>query len=928
MAKKLTPMMKQYQKVKDQYPDAFLFYRIGDFYELFNDDAVKGAQILELTLTARNHSSKNPTPMCGVPHHAVEGYIDTLIDKGYKVAICDQMEDPKLAKGMVKRAVTRLITPGTRMDMKGEAAKDNHYLAAITSTGKKSPVYYLAYADLSTGELKTTTVGDRSALENELINLRVREVVTHDSLEPALAEGLGQRNVLISHQEEIRHGKEIKSLTNNLTDLAQKRTVALLVSYLLTTQKRSLDHLQQAVSYQLSGFMKVDHYAQTNLEIFTNMRSGKRQGTLVWLLDETKTAMGSRMLKRWLDRPLLDKSQIEARQDKVAELLDHYFERKNIQDQLVKVYDLERLAGRVAYGTVNGRDLIQLKTSLQQVPKIKYVLETLDSPAFADLVKRLDPLEEIADVIDRAIVDEPPISVTDGGLIRKGYNQQLDSYREAMTNGKEWIAKMQAEERQKTGISNLKVGYNHVFGYYIEVTKTNLDKVPEDRYDRKQTLVNAERFTTPELKEHESLILEAQEKSTNLEYDLFTKVRDKVKQQIARLQTLASALSELDVLQSFAVVSEEYHFVRPTMTTGHDLEIKDGRHPVVEKFLGHQQYVPNDVSMDDNTDILLITGPNMSGKSTYMRQLALTALMAQIGCFVPAKSAQMPIFDQIFTRIGAADDLISGESTFMVEMMETNNGLQHATDRSLILFDEIGRGTATYDGMALAQAIIEYLHNHLHAKTLFSTHYHELTALEDDLPRLHNVHVGATEKDGELVFLHKVEDGPADKSYGIHVAKLAGMPDSLLKRASQILKQLEESPQRAQAPHAASEANSGISIADYRSAINSTAESAAAAQQQADHDQMTSELSAAQKSAADSASSAAKSLAAADKVAESVSPADTKTPGQMELFNPAPLSGTSRRERQVLKQLRNLDLMSSTPMDVMNKLYKWQQKLK
>lgn len=537
--------------------------------------------------------------------------------------------------------------------------------------------------------------------------------------------------------------------------------------------------------------MKIDHRSKVNLELTTNLRSGKRQGTLAWLLDETKTAMGSRLLKQWLDRPLLDQAKIERRYDRVQELLDHYFERQNLQEELIKVYDLERLAGRVAYGSVNGRDLIQLKTSLEQVPKIKYILQTLDVPAFDDLEQALDPLEDVAGLIDRAIAPEPPISVTDGGVIRDGYNHQLDEYRGAMQNGKQWIADLQEQERRATGINNLKIGYNHVFGYYIEVTKANIDKLPADRYERKQTLVNAERFATPELKEKESLILGAQDKSTALEYELFVKVREAVKEQIDRLQKLAANLAALDVIQAFAKVAEDYHFVRPSLNHDHQLQIEDGRHPVVEKFMGHQEYVPNDVLMGGDTSILLITGPNMSGKSTYMRQLALTAVMAQMGCFVPAKRAQLPIFDQIFTRIGAADDLVSGESTFMVEMMEANNALQNATADSLILFDEIGRGTATYDGMALAQAIIEFVHNRVGAKTLFSTHYHELTALEGELDHLQNVHVGATEENGELVFLHKVTPGPADKSYGIHVAKLAGMPTPLLTRANQILTSLE-----------------------------------------------------------------------------------------------------------------------------------------
>lgn len=878
MAKKLTPMMAQYQQVKDQYPDAFLFYRLGDFYELFNDDAVKGAQILELTLTTRNHSAANPIPMCGVPHKAVDGYVDILIDKGYKVAICEQMEDPKKAKGMVKRAVTRLITPGTQMDQSGDAARNNNYLAALNQQGS---TFELAYADLATGELKTTTLKGKNAALNELINLQTKEIVTDDSLAAEIVQQLTKRNILLSKQSEILKNAEVSYLTQDLERSGEKQVVAQLVSYLLTTQKRSLDHLQKAISYQPSSYMKIDHYSKTNLELTTNMRSGKRQGTLVWLLDETKTAMGSRLLKRWLDRPLIDAEQIEQRQDKVQVLLDNYFERSNLQQELTQVYDLERLAGRVAYGSVNGRDLIQLKTSLLQVPKIKYILETLDAPVFDDLAAKLDPLSDIADLIERSIAEEPPISVTDGGVIKTGYNDQLDQYRDAMNNGKQWIAQLQAKEREATGISNLKIGYNHVFGYYIEVTKANLSKLPTERYERKQTLTNAERFSTPELKAKEALILGAQEKSTALEYDLFVGVRETVKQAINRLQSLAKALSELDVLQSFAVVSEDYHFVRPQMNQAHRLEIKNGRHPVVEKVMGYQKYVPNDVLMDPQTSILLITGPNMSGKSTYMRQLALTAVMAQMGCFVPADQANLPIFDQIFTRIGAADDLIAGESTFMVEMMEANNALQHATANSLILFDEIGRGTATYDGMALAQAIIEYVHDHVGAKTLFSTHYHELTDLEQTLKHLHNVHVGATEENGELVFLHKIEDGPADKSYGIHVAKLAGMPADLLKRAAQILNQLESQDE-----------------------IKLTAP--------------------AEKIAAPAALSSA-----AVPDADESTPLAAEPDGQLELFAPVPktVKSASGPEAKVISQLKNLNLMGMTPMEIMNQVYEWQTKL-
>ena len=860
---KATPMMEQYQKIKDQYPDAFLFYRLGDFYELFNEDAIKGSQILELTLTSRSKNADNPIPMCGVPHRAVDSYIDILIDKGYKVAICEQMEDPKLTKGMVKREVTRLVTPGTQMDLGGEQSRQNNYLTALI---ERNGHFDLAYTDLSTGELKTTSVDRWSMALNELVNLQTREVVVNELTEEYRQQLLRQ-NILLSQQKQMADQAEVTYLTQDVATSEQKQVVTLLASYLLTTQKRSLDHMQRAVSYQLDAYMKIDHHSKANLELMTNMRSGKRQGTLAWLMDETKTAMGSRLLKQWLERPLIDEQAIIERQDKVQVFLDHYFERQNLQTELTKVYDLERLAGRVAYGSVNGRDLIQLKASLQQVPKIRYILEEMDSPIFDQFVDRLDPLTDIADAIERAIKDEPPISVTDGDLIKDGYHRQLDDYRDAMQNGKQWIADLQAKERNLTGINNLKIGYNHVFGYYIEVTKANLDKLPEGRYERKQTLTNAERFSTPELKEREALILEAQEKSTALEYELFVALRDQVKAEIPRLQELAKNLSEIDVLQSFAVVSENYHFVRPTLNHDHDLEIIAGRHPVVEKFLGHQAYVPNDVLMDPETAILLITGPNMSGKSTYMRQLALIAVMTQVGCFVPAESARMPIFDQIFTRIGAADDLVSGESTFMVEMMEANRALSNATSNSLILFDEIGRGTATYDGMALAQSIIEYVHAHIGAKTLFSTHYHELTSLDHELTHLKNVHVGATEENGELVFLHKVTDGPADKSYGIHVAKLAGMPGDLLHRANEILSRLE-----GQAPEEA------IPLSEVESTSNVT------------------------------------------KVKEAT--------GQLALFDEPESKPVADQHEKLYQQIKSLNLMGMTPMEVMNQVYQWQQKLK
>ncbi|MCL0329964.1 DNA mismatch repair protein MutS [Apilactobacillus xinyiensis] len=865
---KLTPMMQQYQKIKDQYPDAFLFYRLGDFYEMFNEDAVKGSQLLELTLTSRSHKSKNPIPMCGVPHRAVQNYIDILIDKGYKVAICEQMEDPKSAKGMVKRAITQLVTPGTKTDSGADNAKNNNYLTALSYANGQ---YGFAYADLSTGELKVSILNNNSSVLNETLSLQTKEIVLGPKVPQSLIDLLKKVGILISYQHSIDVKSEMSYLLQDINNELEKDVLNRLLTYILNTQKRNLSHMQKVIEYQPAHFLKLDHNSQYNLEINKNIRTGKKSGTLLWLLDETKTAMGGRKLKRWLNRPLINKDDILKRQKFVEAFLDSYFERSQIREILTEVYDLERLAGKVSFGSVNGRDLIQLKSSLSQIPKLKYVIGELDSNIFGDFYNQIDPIDDVVDLIERSINDESPISVTEGNVIKSNYDNQLDKYRDAMTNGKHWLAELEQKERVATGINNLKIGFNRVFGYYIEVTKANLDKLPENKYERKQTLTNAERFSTPELKKTEALILEAQDKSKTLEYNLFTQIRDIVKDAIQRIQNLADLVSSLDVLQSFATVSEDYHFIKPKLNDEHDLKIIDGRHPVVEKVLGRQTYVPNSVIMDSTTNILLITGPNMSGKSTYMRQLALTVIMSQIGCFVPAKSALMPIFDQIFTRIGAADDLISGESTFMVEMKESNAAIENATPNSLILFDEIGRGTATYDGMALAQSIIEYVHDNLHAKTLFSTHYHELTALDKSLKNLQNVHVGATEKDGNLVFLHKVEKGAADKSYGIHVAKLAGLPDDLLNRASDILSHLESKDK----------------------SIDNTS----------------SDLSDNQKN-------------------------DVKVDldnYQLELFNQKSVTTNQQADKlkntDVIEEIKKADLMSLTPMDVMNLVYKWKQEI-
>jgi len=786
-----TPMIQQYLQVKADYQDAFLFFRLGDFYEMFFDDALKASVELEITLTSREGGGEERIPMCGVPYHSASQYIERLIEKGYKVAICEQTEEPKQAKGVVKREVVQLITPGTMMEGRGLSEKENNYIATFSIFEQES--FGFGYSDLTTGESKVTLLeGDTELLLNEIALSGAKEIVISATAPESMQNKIRERfGATLSFEEKEEISGSYQHLLNKLNDPKLSTTIARLFNYLYRTQNRSLDHLQIVAPYEIQQFMKIDYYSKRNLELTETIRSKGKKGSLLWLLDETKTAMGGRLLKQWIDRPLIQKKDIVRRQSLVEAFLTHYFERQEIREKLTEVYDLERLAGRVAFGNVNARDLIQLKRSLQQIPALKETISQLNHDEAERLAERLDPCEEIVDLLERAIVDNPPLSIKDGNLIRDGYHEELDKYRDASRNGKTWIAQLEKEEREKTGIKSLKVGYNRVFGYYIEVTRANLHLLQEGQYERKQTLTNAERFITPALKEKEALILQAEEKSVELEYDLFTEVREYVKEYIPRLQELAKTVSEIDVLQCFATVSEERHYVKPSFSNERVILLKDGRHPVVEKVMKAQEYVPNDCYMDGEREILLITGPNMSGKSTYMRQVALMAILAQIGCFVPASEATLPIFDQVFTRIGAADDLISGQSTFMVEMLEANNAISNATENSLILFDEIGRGTSTYDGMALAQAIIEYIHDHIGAKTLFSTHYHELTILENELKQLKNVHVSAVEQNGKVVFLHKIKEGAADKSYGIHVAQLANLPSSLIERANEILHNFE-----------------------------------------------------------------------------------------------------------------------------------------
>ncbi|WP_212031156.1 DNA mismatch repair protein MutS [Cytobacillus depressus] len=787
-----TPMIQQYLSVKADYMDAFLFFRLGDFYEMFFEDAIKASKELEITLTSREGGSEDRIPMCGIPYHSAPQYIEQLIERGYKVAICEQTEDPKQAKGVVRREVVQLITPGTMMEGKGLHEKENNYIASITDFDDGT--FGFAYSDLSTGETKVTMFSSGfDEVLNEVSLLGAKEMVIPSTFKEEWQQRMKERSIMAFSFEDDNTGKsEYHHLLEDINQDKFCETISRLFNYLYRTQKRSLDHLQKVSTYQTHHYMKIDYFSKRNLELTETIRSKGKKGSLLWLLDETQTAMGGRLLKQWVDRPLVNEQEIIDRQSLVETLITAYFEREELREKLKEVYDLERLAGRVAFGNVNARDLIQLKRSLMQIPYIKDLLTKLSSEEAMTLSDRLDTCGEIVDLLDSAVIENPPLSIKDGNIIKDGYHTELDQFRDATRNGKTWIAQLEKQEREKTGIKSLKIGYNRVFGYYIEVTKANLHLLRDGQYERKQTLTNAERFITPDLKEKEALILQAEEKSIELEYELFTTLREHVKEFIPRLQALAKSISELDVLQCFATVSEARHYVKPTFSKERKMVIKDGRHPVVEKVMNAQEYVPNDCFMDVDREMFLITGPNMSGKSTYMRQIALTAILAQIGCYVPASEADLPIFDQVFTRIGAADDLISGQSTFMVEMLEAKNAIVHATQNSLILFDEIGRGTSTYDGMALAQAMIEYIHNRIGAKTLFSTHYHELTVLEESLLKLKNIHVSAIEQNGKVVFLHKIKEGAADKSYGIHVAELAELPEELISRANEILTSFEQ----------------------------------------------------------------------------------------------------------------------------------------
>lgn len=785
-------MIQQYLEIKKDYSDFIVFFRIGDFYEMFFDDAVTGSRELEIVLTGKDAGQKERVPMCGIPYHAVNVYLEKLVEKGYKVAIVEQTEDPALAKGLVRRDVIKLVTPGTIVEEGALDEKANNYIVSLAESREK---YFLAYSDLTTGQnCIVTTPRDPDLLLNEIWNLNAREIVIGPKFgQKVLRSALQDRSLTLTVADSCEVPAFCRTLVSEIYDKESLEAFGRLMGYLVSTQKRELVHLQKVQVFESSSYLRIDHNSKRNLELVETYRWGSRKGSLFWLLDQCKTAMGSRHLKQSILRPSVDRNKIESRFSLLEAFNENFIVREEVKEMLKEVYDLERIIGRVSFGNANARDLVNLARSLRVMPSVKARLLSLGNAYAADLVGNLDPLEGLAAMIRDAFVEDPPLSVKEGGLIRPGYNADLDRLKNAATHGKSWLAEFEAAERERTGIKKLRIGYNRVFGYYIEVTKGQLDLVlPEFGYERKQTLTGAERFVTPELKEKESLILGSEEDAVKMEYDLFVEVRDACREKTAPMQELARAVAEIDMMLAFAKVASENRYVRPQIVEERAIEIIGGRHPVVEKVLENEKFVENDVIMPEKTNILLITGPNMSGKSTYMRQLALTIILMQIGCFVPCQAARLPLFDQIFTRIGASDDLSGGKSTFMVEMLEVGYAVENATEKSLILFDEIGRGTATYDGMALAQSIIEYCHAKIHCKILFSTHYHELTYLEDELKALHNVHVLAKEEKGNIVFLHKVQDGPTDRSYGIHVAKLASLPAPLIRRAGEILGELEK----------------------------------------------------------------------------------------------------------------------------------------
>lgn len=805
MTGELTPMMKQYMQTKEEYKDCILFYRLGDFYEMFFDDALTASKELEITLTGKNCGLEERAPMCGIPYHAVDSYLNRLVSKGYKVAICEQVEDPKTAKGIVKREVIRVVTPGTNLDTQGLDETKNNYIMCIVYMADR---YGLSVADVTTGEYLVTELDSQTKLMYELYKFMPSEIVCNEAfyMSGLDLDDLKNRLHMAIYsleawyfddalcRETLQEHFKVASLEGiGLSDYECGMIASgALLKYLEETQKNSLSHMSRLTRYATGNYMVLDSATRRNLELVETLREKQKRGSLLWVLDKTKTAMGARTLRKYVEQPLIDKESIVKRLDAVAELKDNAICREEIREYLNPVYDLERLVGKITYQSANPRDLIAFQSSLSMLPSVKCILKDMESDLLKEIYEELDPLEELCDLVGRAIQEEPPLAMKEGGIIKDGYNEEVDRLRKAKSEGKNWLADLETKEREKTGIKNLRIRYNKVFGYYLEVTNSFKDLVP-DYYTRKQTLANAERYIIPELKELEDTILGAEDKLCALEYELYCEVRNTIAAELTRIQRTAKAVAKLDVIASLALVAERNNYVRPKINEKGVIDIRDGRHPVVEKMIPNDMFIANDTYLDDKKQrISIITGPNMAGKSTYMRQAALIVLMAQLGSFVPASSANIGLVDRIFTRVGASDDLASGQSTFMVEMNEVANILRNATSKSLLILDEIGRGTSTFDGLSIAWAVVEYISNSklLGAKTLFATHYHELTELEGKISNVNNYCIAVKEKGDDIVFLRKIVKGGADKSYGIQVAKLAGVPDPVINRAKEIVEEL------------------------------------------------------------------------------------------------------------------------------------------
>lgn len=877
----LTPMMKQYLETKSQYQDCILFYRLGDFYEMFFDDALTASRELEITLTGKNCGQEERAPMCGVPYHAVESYLNKLVTKGYKVAICEQVEDPKTAKGIVKREVVRIVTPGTNLDTQALDESRNNYIMCIVYIADR---YGVSVADITTGDYFVTEFSDSAKMTDEIYRFSPSEIICNEAfyMSGMDLEGMKERLGItiysldawyfddgVCRQKLLEHFKVSSFAGLGLADYdCGIISAGALLRYLLETQKNSLANLTHITPYTTGKYMMLDSSTRRNLELCETLREKQKRGSLLWVLDKTRTAMGARTLRKYVEQPLIDREEIIRRLDAVQELKEQAISREELREYLSPVYDLERLITKISYGSANPRDLTAFRTSLEMLPPIRYILREMQCGLLKQICEELDPLEDLCTLIRDAIREEPPIAMKEGNIIRDGYNEEVDKLRRAKSDGKDWLAKLEEDEREKTGIKNLRIKYNKVFGYYLEVTNSYKELVPE-YYTRKQTLANAERYITPELKELEDMILGAEDKLYALEYEIYTEVRETIADQVERIQTTAKAVAALDVFASLALVAERNNYSRPKINEKGIIDIKEGRHPVVEQMIPNDMFIANDTYLDDRKQrISIITGPNMAGKSTYMRQTALIALMAQIGSFVPAKSANICLSDRIFTRVGASDDLASGQSTFMVEMTEVANILRNATSKSLLILDEIGRGTSTFDGLSIAWAVVEYISDSrlLGAKTLFATHYHELTELEGKIENVNNYCIAVKEKGDDIVFLRKIVKGGADKSYGIQVAKLAGVPDLVINRAREIVEELAE-------------------------------------------EDITTRVS---------------EIASKDKVSRKkpkVKKYDEVDIAQMSLFDTV-------RDDDVLEELKNLDVGNMTPIDALNTIYRLQNKLK